>query len=264
MTADTSGDLVEDYLDTLLVSLSGSPRQVRHSLAEVEAHLRDAVAEGIASGMTQTHAQAQAVERMGPVQAITGRTTMLLRPSLALARRAVLAATLIGGAGLLTVGGAGLLAWLLDAVKGDKFMTAPWPPGTYSHADCARWLAGDPGTHSCVTAMLADHVGDFLLQATACGVAGLLALGAFLLLRPRWRDRATAAVLPPGTAEALGALLAGLAAVAFAGQVLNIETVQHGVGAGQPLSLAAAASVTAAIFAAALRRSLARARTPGT
>jgi hypothetical protein len=44
-------DPVEDYLDQLLTSLSGSPRQVRHTLAEVEAHLRDAVAEGMAEGM---------------------------------------------------------------------------------------------------------------------------------------------------------------------------------------------------------------------
>ena len=48
-TADAPSDPIEDYLDRLLVSLSGSPRQVRHTLAEVEAHLRDAVAEGIAA-----------------------------------------------------------------------------------------------------------------------------------------------------------------------------------------------------------------------
>jgi hypothetical protein len=48
--ADAPGDAVEDYLDRLLVTLSGSARQVRHTLAEVEAHLRDAVAEGMAAG----------------------------------------------------------------------------------------------------------------------------------------------------------------------------------------------------------------------
>ena len=51
-TSDAPTDLIEDYLDRLLVSLSGSPRQVRHTLAEVEAHLRDAEAEGIAAGLT--------------------------------------------------------------------------------------------------------------------------------------------------------------------------------------------------------------------
>ena len=65
--ADAPGDAIEDYLDRLLVTLSGSPRQVRYTLAEVEAHLRDAVDEGIAAGLTEPEAQAQAVQRMGPV-----------------------------------------------------------------------------------------------------------------------------------------------------------------------------------------------------
>ena len=45
-----TGDLIEEYLDRLLVSLPGSPRQIRHTLSEVEAHLREAVAEGMAAG----------------------------------------------------------------------------------------------------------------------------------------------------------------------------------------------------------------------
>jgi hypothetical protein len=42
--------------------------------------------------------------------------------------------------------------------------------------------------------------------------------------------------------------------VAFAGQAFDIETAQHGVGAGQPLSLAIAAAVATVIFALALVR----------
>ena len=48
-----TGDIIEDYLDRLLVSLTGSPRQIRHTLAEVEAHLREAVAEGVAAGLPE-------------------------------------------------------------------------------------------------------------------------------------------------------------------------------------------------------------------
>jgi hypothetical protein len=44
-----TGEPVEDYLDQLLLTLGGSPRQVRHTLAEVEEHLRDVVAEGTAA-----------------------------------------------------------------------------------------------------------------------------------------------------------------------------------------------------------------------
>ena len=41
---------VEAYLDQLLLVLAGPPRQVRHTLAEIEAHLYDAVAEELAGG----------------------------------------------------------------------------------------------------------------------------------------------------------------------------------------------------------------------
>jgi hypothetical protein len=258
-TPNTPADLVEDYLDRLFVTLSGSPRQVRHTLAEVEAHLRDAVAEGVAAGLTEPEAQAQAVARMGPVHGVTGRRPALTRPSLALARRLALTAALIGGAGFLAIGAAGVFARLLLTVKGNEFLTAPWPSGTYTRADCARWLAGDPGTHSCVTAMLADHVGDFLLQATAAGLLGLIALAAYLTLRQRWQDRATLTALPAGTAEALGTALAALAALVCFGQAVNTEMVQHGIGAGEAWSLGAAAAVAAGAFALALRRALRRA-----
>lgn len=178
---------------------------------------------------------------------------------MALIRRLALTAALVGGAGFLAIGGAGLIGGILLAAKGDAFLTAPWGPGTYTRADCARWLAGDPGTHSCVTAMLADHVGDFLLQATAAGLLGLIALAAYLTLRQRWQDRATLTALPAGTAEALGTALAALAAVVCLGQALNTEVVQHGIGAGEAWSLGVAAAVAAVAFALALRRALRRA-----
>ena len=211
MTSEITGaheDAVEQFLDRLLVSLSGSPRQVRHTLAEVEAHLRDAVAEGTAAGLSERDAQAWAVERMGPVHTVTGGPAVLSRPSGALLRRLTLTVCLVGGAGLAAVGGAGLIGRWFQAVKSTSFLTAPWPPGSYTQADCTRWLAGDPGTHSCVTAMLADHAGDIMLEATAAGVLGLLVLATYAVLRMRWRDRGTMTALPDGSAQALGGILA--------------------------------------------------------
>jgi hypothetical protein len=255
-TAGTPSDLIEDYLDRLLFSISGSPRQVRHTLAEVEEHLRDAVAEGMAEGLPEPEAQARAVARMGPVTAIAGRGALIARPSLALARRLVLTAALVAGGGLIAIGGAGLIGRLLAAAAGDKFLTAPWPPGTYTQSDCARWLAGDPRTHSCVTAMLADHTGDYLLQTAAAGVLGLLVLGLYLMLRQRWRDRATLTALPRGAAQLAGAVMAGVAAIGCFANVADIESTQHGIGAGQPLSLGIAASATAAVFGLWLARTV--------
>lgn len=246
---DAPGDLIEEYLDRLLLTLSGSPRQVRHTLAEVEAHLHDAVADGVASGLTEREAQERAIERIGPVQAVTGHAAVFTRPSRALVRRATLTAGLVGGGGLVTLGFASLLGRIFDAVKGDEFITAPWPAGTYTQADCARWLAGDRGSHSCVTAMLADHAGEFLGYTALCGILGVIVLSGYFALRRRWCDRATLTALPAGTAQALGAVLAALAAVACYAQVFDIETVQRGVGAGQWLSLGIAATVAAAGFA---------------
>ena len=257
MTGDVTGthhDLIEDFLDRLLVSLRGSPRRVRHTLAEVEAHLRDAVDEGMAAGLPEPEAQAWAVERMGPVHTVTGNAATFGRPSRGLLRRLTLTAALVGGAGLAAIGAAGLIARWFQAVKGTEFITAPWPAGSYTRADCARWLAGDPGTHSCVTAMLADHAGDIMLEATAAGILGLLVLVAYLALRMQWRDRATMTALPAGSAEALGAALAGLAAVACFGVAYNIEGTQRGIGAGLPWSMGLAAAVTAIAFALALLR----------
>jgi hypothetical protein len=255
-TADTPSDLVEDYLDRLLVCISGSPRQVRHTLAEVEEHLRDAVAEGVAEGLPEPEAQARAVARMGPVTAVAGRRAPVTRPSLGLVRRLVLTAALVGSGGLVAIGAAGLIDRVLAAARGNLFVTAPWPPGTYSRSDCARWLAGDPRTHSCVTAMLADHAWDFLMETATIGLLGLLGTGLYLVLRQRWRDRATLTALPDGAAQLTGAVLAGLAAIFFFGQVIDIENVQHGIGAGQPLSLGIAAAAASAVFGLWLARAV--------
>jgi hypothetical protein len=255
MTGDITGahrDPVEDFLDRLLVSLRGSPRRVRHTLAEVEAHLRDAVDEGMAAGLSEADAQAWAVERMGPVHTVTGGPATLSRPSRALMRRLTLTAVLVGGAGLTAIGLAGLIGRWFLALKGNAFLTAPWPSGSYTQADCAHWLAGDRATHSCVIAMLADHAGDIMLETTAAGVLGLLLLASYVALRMQWRDRATMTALPAGFAQALGTVLAGLAAVACFAVAYNIENTQRGIGAGLPWSLGLAAAVTAILFALAL------------
>jgi hypothetical protein len=248
--------VVEDYLDQLLLSLSGPPRYVRHTLAEVEEHLHDAVAEELAAGRTQADAEQAAVARLGEVHAITGRTARFSRPTAAMVRRTALAGSLIGGVALVAYAASAGLSWALAAWRGGEFVTAPFPPGSYTAADCARWLAGDPGTRSCVTAMTRDHVGDIILQGAAAGVLGLLALAAFWFLRGRWQDRGTLVALPVGSAEAIGAILALLVAVAGAGQAIDVERVRHGQGAGQLISIAIAAACAAAFFAIRLRRNV--------
>jgi hypothetical protein len=249
-------ELVEDYLDRLLLSLSGPPRYVRHTLAEVEAHLHDAVADELAAGRSQADAEQTAVGRMGAVHAVTGRTAPSLRPRAALLRRATLAGSLVGGVALVAYGIAAAISWALAAIRGGEFVTAPFPPGSYTPADCARWLAGDPAARSCVTAMTYDHVGDIVLQGIAAGVLGLLALLAFRVMRRRWQDRSTLTALPVGSAEAVGVILAIGVALAGLAMAVDIETVHRGQGAGQPLSIAVAAVGAAAFFALRLYRAV--------
>jgi hypothetical protein len=252
-SAPGADEPVEDYLDRLLLTLSGSPRHVRHTLAEVDAHLHDAVAEGVAAGLSEPDAQAAAVARIGPLHAVTGRTALFSRPA-ALIRRITLSGSFVGGVALVAFGISGAISWLLAAVRGGTFVTAPFPPGSYSQADCARWLAADPGTRSCLQAMTYDHVGDILLSSLAAGVVGLMILLAFWWMRRRWQDRATLTALPAGSAEAVGAVLALLVMVFTLGTAIDAEMVQRGVGAGQPFSLAAAALGAAAFFGLRFRR----------
>ncbi len=246
---------VEEYLDGLLVTLPGTAREVRHTLAEVEAHLHDVVAEGIAAGLTPQEAAAAAVTRVGPQAAITGRSAQFSQPAAALLRRTALAGFLVGGVALVACGIAAAISWLMAAVRGGTFVIAPFPAGSYTKADCARWLAGDPSAHTCVAAMTADHVGEIILQGAAALFLGGLALLAFRVLRYRWQDRGTLTALPVGSAEAVGVILALLVAAAGVLIWLNLETAQRGQGAGQPLAIAIAAISAAAFFGLRLYRS---------
>lgn len=245
---------VEEYLDKLLLTLSGAPREVRRTLAEVEAHLHDAVAEEMAAGKSQAAAELAALARLGALSQITGHPLQFGRPAAALLRRTALAGSLIGGIALVAVGISGVIGWALAKLHGGTFLVAPFPQGGYTSADCARWLAGDPSTHSCIAAMTADHVGEVILNSFAAGVLGVLVLSAYGWMRGQWQDRGTLTALPIGSAEAVGAILALIVAVGTAGRGINMYIVQHGLGAGEMFSLTVGAFAAAMFFIARLSR----------
>lgn len=242
MTA--ADDPIELYLDRVAGVLTGPPRQVRHTLAEVEAHLLDAAAEARVRGLDEEAARAEAVHRMGPVSGVAVRpwADPVLR------RGAALAALLAAGIGGLAVGLAGLLAVLVRAVWGDGAVATPFPAGSYGPADCARWQAVRPGL-DCVAAMTADHADDFVRNAVVAAVAGLFPLLAYRAARRRWP-------VAPWWVPLVGFGLAGLAAVGLVGIGVDGLLSTGTGGWGQSFSLAAAAALATVWFATRVRRSL--------
>ncbi len=247
-------DPVEAYLDALLSCSPGSPRQVRRTLAEVEAHLADSVSALQAAGRSAAEARAEAVRRMGPPAGTVHRPWPAgPLPPRAIRRRVLLAVLQLGGLAGLFVGLAGAFAAAIRAIWGTTAIATPFPSGSYSQGDCERWLRAYPASPNCVTAMTADHAADFLRNAVLAGLLGLLALAARQLLRRRWPAAPSSTVEP-----LLGAGLAALCALVFAGAGFDAITVTRGQGAGQPLSLALAAGCAAVLLAAAARRSAGR------
>jgi MYXO-CTERM domain-containing protein len=253
-----SDDPVEVYLDALLVQLPGSPRQVRHTLAEVESHLRDLVARAEADGLDEHAAAVLAVERMGPVYGVVDTRGLRTWFTPARRRRAVLGTLLVGAAGGIAVGVAGLMAAGVRTIAGDKAIGIPFPTGAYTASDCARWLAAYPKASDCVAAMTIDHANDFLLSTTVAGFMGLVALATLALLRRRWSDGAVAAAFPASSEDIAGSLLALVAAVLLVGEGVDSALVVHGQGAGQWFCLAAAAAGAAAVLAVRANRKLNR------
>jgi hypothetical protein len=251
-----SGDSpVEDYLDQLLVEAPGPPREVRTLLAEAEGHLWDATADGLARGLGQRQAEEEAVARFGSVRRVTTaearRQTVALG---ALARQVVTSGLYLGGLAGVAVGVSGLLTWLLGAAAGPTFIVDISHHTYLAPSDCASWLAGDPSAHSCYQAALTDWSGDVVLFRLVAGVLGLLALGAYLVIRrQRHFDD-----LPSPMVDTIAVTAFGAAGAVLLG--LGVDWMLLGKnGAGQWLSTAPVALALALWFGWRLVSSLRRA-----
>jgi hypothetical protein len=246
-------DPIEAYLDRLLVALSGTPREVRRTLAEVELHLYESAARLEASGLSDEEARAEAVRRMGPTESAVdpARVRVILTP--ALRRRAGLSALLIGGVAGVAIGLAGVFGLAVRAVWGPAAIANAFPADTYSAADCRHWRAAEPAAHDCLSATTALHASHFLNDTLVCGLVGLLALSLYAPLRHRWS-------LPGRVGELFDLeLLVGAAASAvvtaiFLFRGLDTALFTHDNGVGQPFCLAAASSLAFAYFALRARR----------
>ncbi|MDQ2747943.1 MAG: hypothetical protein M3Y44_00160 [Actinomycetota bacterium] len=249
---------IEAYLDDLVAGLSAvAPRELRHLLAETEAHLRDDAERATAAGMTAWQAEAQAVARFGPVRDVIVPTrARLALPIHELARRVLTTALLLGGIGAVAVGVSGLISAVIRLVGGARALVDVPAGQALSASACSRWLAGDPGAHSCREAALSDWAAETVGYRIALGVLGLLVLLAIRTLRRRGSSPNRWATLPPVVSDTIAVTAFGAAGCGTLGLGVDAVVGASGRGSGQWFSAAAVALVAAAVYAARLVRAL--------
>ena len=250
----TPGDPVEEYLDLLYTRLRTSPRRARRVLAEAEDHLREAVADGLSAGMTEREAQDAAISSFGSVRAVVRAHDARLRrfPALAVLGDLAMSAWTLAGVGLLAIGVSGLVAEVMNAAFGPRFVGAIPGGARITAAACRSWLADNPGAHNCAQAAILETSGDAVRLRLLAGLAGLVLLAAYRPARRRWSD----AVLPDGFVATVAVSLFGLAGLGLAWLAANQGVVGVSSGPGFYLSGAVASLGVAAVYVPALRRTL--------
>ncbi|MGI8984640.1 MAG: HAAS signaling domain-containing protein [Acidimicrobiales bacterium] len=244
-------DQIERYLDDLLVHLRGSPRAVRRVLAEAEAHLHDAVADGATP--------AEAVARFGEVREVAARaSTQAGVPASVLARQFILVAGLLCSLGFIAIWLSGALAGVMDAAYGPRFVAGDLPSITYTPERCAEYRELAPADPTCLAAAARHHTNEIETTRVAAGVVGLAGLGAWFVLRRLWRTTPVSGALPPAAVTAVGTALFGVAALALAAEAVQAIGWRSTAGLGQWLSASVVSAAFATGFAIALLRQLRR------
>jgi hypothetical protein len=237
-------DPVEDYLDQLYTELRWSAAAGRRMLREAEEHLRDAIAEERARGLSDEHAAARALDRFGSARQVARSRT--LRPRRArpldlwidLAR----AAWLLTGTGLLAIGLSGVVAAGMNAAFGRDFVGGTPAGTTWNAGDCRHLLAVQPAARDCARAAVLENSADAVSLRMLAGGVGLLLFLAYLLANRR-RVTSGNRVLPAAFVPAVASVVFGAAGIALAGMAADAALVNHLRGAGFSLSGAIAAAV---------------------
>jgi vacuolar-type H+-ATPase subunit H len=249
----SGGDLIEDYLDQLYARLRCAPRAARRILAEAEDHLREAVSDGLAAGLTQAEAQEQAVSSFGSVRAVVrAHDERLRRPTAAVLRDVILAVWRLGAIGLVAVGASGLIAGLMNALFGRSFVGGAPGAARYPVADCQRWLSLWPHAHSCAQAVMLENSSDAVSLRLVAGVLGVATLATYHLARRRSRDLLPDSFTPTVAMTLFGAAGLVLAAISVDG------TVRSGLGTAAGAGFYASGAIVALVLALRYARQLHR------
>jgi HAAS len=250
---------IENYLDELVTALSTSrPRELRQLLAETEAHLHDDADRAIADGVPPERAEALAVARFGPARELArADAERLVTPLGVLIRQTGVTALLLSGLGGVAVGVSGILAGLMGAFAGSRFLVDLTPGQALAPSDCARWLAADPTASSCREAAVTDWAAETVAYRIAAGIVGIGLLLAYSWVRRRAAvgcGRST--TLPDQVSNTMGLTLFGAAGLWMVALGVDAIVVSSGRGSGQWFSAAPVAVVTAALFGRRLLRDL--------
>jgi hypothetical protein len=251
-----SGDPIEDYLDLLYTRLRITPRHARRILAEAEDHLREAVAEGLAAGLTEREAQEHAISSFGSVRAVVRAHDARVRrlPTIAVVRDLAMSAWKLLSIGLLAVGASGLVAAVMNAVFGERFVGGT-PRGTsFPAAACHGWLADNPTAHSCAQAAWMETSVDAVSLRVVAGVVGLGLMAGYCLAR----RLGSPGVLPDAFVPTVAVSLFGAGAAGLVWLMATHAIVGPSSGPGFYLSGAIVALAVAAAFVRPLRRTLLR------
>jgi hypothetical protein len=247
---DAGDSPVEMYLDQLIASMPvDRPRVLRHLLAETEAHLWDAVQQGLAEGMTQKGAEEAAVRRFGSVELLAVAERRRMRPSWTLLVRHIMSTgVLLGAIGAIAVGLSGLVAGAFWAIGGRSALVAVAPGQRLSSGDCARWLAAEPAAKSCRDAALSDWAWEMVAYRVALGVLGCITLAIYLALRRRTSAMGHWYGLPQPVSGAIALTLFAAAAAWTTGMGIDTLALDSGQGSGQWFSAAIVCLAAAGLF----------------
>ncbi len=243
------GDLIEQYLSELRASLELAPADAGLVVAEAEDHLRETVACGLATGMTEHEAQLAAISAFGSVPAVVGahaaRPADFIRgrTPAAILGDLVLAGWRLAGTGLVAIGISGLVVAVMNHVLGRAF-TGQAPAGVSFHrADCAYWMSLWPGARTCAMAHTLEASSDAVVLRAGAGVIGVALLVAYGLVRylQRRRGRGPVVVLA-GYFPLLAAGVFGTGALGLALAQLTGFAINQGPGTYLSGALVAAAA----------------------